>query len=71
MAKKRDEISESFKGDIEFIAGISAHMHAVNLAWRRRVAHIERVYTQDEAKRILDETRNLMQHLAVKLSESD
>jgi hypothetical protein len=72
LAKKDyKKISESFKGDIEFISGISAHLHAFNLAWRRRVAHIERTYTKDEAKRIMDETKNLMQHLAVKLSESD
>lgn len=71
LGKNRDKMSELFKGDIEFLSGISAHMHAVNLAWRRRVAHVERTYTQEEAKRILDETKNLMQHLAVKLSECD
>jgi len=71
LRRDRDKMSEIFKGDIEFIGGISAHMHAVNLAWRRRVAHVERTYTKDEAKRIMDETKNLMQHIAVKLSESE
>ena len=69
LRRDRDKMSDRFKGDLEFIGGISAHMHAVNLAWRRRVAHVERNYGQEEAKRILDETKNLMQHLAVKLSE--
>jgi HEPN domain-containing protein len=68
LTRNRDVMSAAFKGDIEFISGISAHMHSVNLAWRRRVAHVERTYTQEEAKRILEETRNLMQHLAGKLN---
>jgi hypothetical protein len=71
LNRNHNEISALFKGDIEFIAGISAHMHAVNLAWRRRVAHVERTYTQEEAKRIMEETKNLMQHIAEKLSESE
>jgi hypothetical protein len=71
LNRNHNEISALFKGDIEFIAGISAHMHAVNLAWRRRVAHVERAYTKEEAKRIMDETKNLMQHIAEKLSEGE
>ncbi|MGO8707239.1 MAG: hypothetical protein ACLQMG_06225 [Terracidiphilus sp.] len=69
VKRDRDKMSALFKGDLEFIGGISAHMHAVNLAWRRRVAHVERTYTQEEAKQIFDATKNLMQHIAVKLSE--
>jgi hypothetical protein len=64
-----NRMSALFRGDIEFISGISAQMHAVNLAWRRRVAHVERVYTEEEAKQIMDATKNLVQHLATKLSE--
>lgn len=71
LKRERDKMSELFKGDLEFIGGIAAHMRAVNIAWRRRVAHVERTYTQEEAKRILQETRNLMQHIAEKLSEVD
>ena len=43
-----------FKGDAEFLGGVAAHMRDVNLAWRRRVAHIERNYTEEEAQRILE-----------------
>jgi hypothetical protein len=68
---KYEEMSELFRGDIEFLSGIASHMHAVNLAWRRRVAHIEKVYTQDQAKRIYDATKGLMQHVAEKLSECE
>lgn len=50
IRRERDKMSELFKGDMEFLSGISAHMHAVNIAWRRRVAHVERTYTQEEAK---------------------
>jgi hypothetical protein len=58
-----------FKGDVEFLSGISAHMHSVNLAWRRKVAHVERTYSQEEARQIFDATKGLMQHIASKLSE--
>jgi len=69
IRRDRDKMSELFKGDLEFIGGIAAHMHAVNIAWRRRVAHVERTYTQEEAKQIFNATKSLMQHLAKNLSE--
>jgi hypothetical protein len=69
LGRNRDKMSELFKGDVEFLSGIAAHMHTVNLAWRRKVSHVERTYTQEEAKQILDAPRNLMQHIAKKLSE--
>jgi hypothetical protein len=71
MGKKYDEMPAVFRGDLEFIAGLTAHMHAVNVAWRRRVAHFERTYTKEQAKRIFDATKGLMEHLAEKLSEVD
>jgi hypothetical protein len=69
LGRNRDKMSELFKGDVEFLSGIAAHMHTVNLAWRRKVSHVERTYSQEEAKQIFDATRNLMQHIAKKLSE--
>lgn len=66
-----DEMNALFKGDVEFLSGIASHMHDVNLAWRRRVAHVERSYTKEEAKRIFEATKGLMQHVAEKLSELD
>ena len=58
-----------FKGDMDWLADVSAQMHAVNVAWRRRVAHIERTYTPDQAERIFNATKGLMQHLSEKLTD--
>jgi hypothetical protein len=69
LRRNYDEMSVLFKGDVEFLSGISSQMHALNLACRRRVAHIERTYTLEESKRIYEATRGLMQHIATKLSE--
>ena len=44
-------------------------MHAVNQAWRQRVAHLDRKYTEEEALRIWSATKVLMEHLAEKLAE--
>jgi hypothetical protein len=67
---KYEEASPLFKGDVEFLSEVSAQMHAVNQAWRQRVAHIERSYSEEEALRIWDATKGLMQHLATKLKEA-
>jgi len=44
-------------------------MHAVNDAWRKHVAHMDRKYTEEEAMRIWDTTRVLMQQLTTKWKE--
>lgn len=64
------EASPLFQGNIEFLSGVSAQMHAVNQAWRQRVAHIERTYSEEEALRIWEATKGLMQRLAFKLKEA-
>jgi hypothetical protein len=69
LREKYEEMSEVFKGDTEFLSGVAAHMRLVNLAWRRRVAHIERTYSREEAKGIYDSTLILMLHIAKKLAE--
>jgi hypothetical protein len=69
LKKNYAEMSAVFKGDVEFLSGIAAQMHAVNLAWRRRVAHVESSYDDGQAKRIFDATKGLMEHIAAKLSE--
>ncbi len=63
------EANPAFKGDVEFLSGVTAHMHAVNQAWRQRVSHMDRKYTEEEALRIWDATKGLMQDLATKLAE--
>ena len=58
-----------FKGDVEFLNGVAAHMRDVNSAWRQRVSHIERNYSEEEAQRIFSATKGLMEHISTKLSE--
>jgi hypothetical protein len=60
-----------FKGDVEFLAGVTVQMHAVNQAWRQRVSHMDRKYTEEEALRIWDTTKGLLQQIADKLTEAD
>lgn len=57
----------SIKGNIEVYSSATAHMHALNQAWRQRVAHLDRQYSKDEADRIYATTKVLMQHLAERL----
>ena len=59
-----------FKGDVEFLSVVSALGHSVNQAWRQRVSHMDRQYTEEEATRIWAATQGLMQQLATKLSET-
>lgn len=61
--------SELFKGDIEFLSDVSAQMHSVNQAWRQRVSHLDKKYSEEEAMRIWDATKGLMQSLATKVTE--
>lgn len=70
VRKDYQNANPRFKGDVEFLAGITAQMHAVNQAWRQRVAHMDRKYTEEEAMRVWEATKGLMQHLATRLTES-
>lgn len=42
----------------------AANLYSVKLAWRNPVMHPKEIYTQEEAKKILDATQNFMEHLA-------
>jgi hypothetical protein len=57
-------------GHRDFYAGCSAHFHAVKIAWRNRVMHIERSYGDQDAFDIMSSTRGLMGHLAPRLGSS-
>lgn len=69
LRKNYDGMDSIFKGDVEFLSGIAAHMRSVNLAWRRNVSHIERNYSREEVKGIYDSTVSMMQHISSKLAE--
>lgn len=51
-------------GDQNFFAEVSAHMHAVKVAWRNSVMHVDAIVTEDRAKSIYDATAGLMNYLA-------
>jgi len=73
LRKIREDYKNSnplFKGDVEFLAGVTAQMHSVNQAWRQRVAHMDSKYTEEEAFRIWEATKGLMNQLAGKLTEA-
>jgi len=42
---------------------------SMNIAWRRRVAHVDSGYDEAQARRIFDATKGFMEHLAIKLGE--
>ena len=68
--KNRNESSPLFKGDIEFLSLVTVQMHAVNEAWRQRVSHLDKKYTEEEVFRIWTATKGLMQQMAEKLNEA-
>lgn len=53
----------------DFYAGVSSHFHAIKLAWRNRVMHIERSYSEEDAKEIMNASKGLMRQLATRLHE--
>ncbi len=71
LKKNLDDMDAVVKGNVEFFGGVAAHMRTVNIAWRRRVAHIESKYTEEEAERIYATTKVLMEHLATELPEAE
>ncbi len=71
VRKDYKNASPLFKGDIEFLAAVTVQMHAVNQAWRQRVAHLDKKYTEEEALRIWSATKGLMEQMAKKLNEAN
>jgi hypothetical protein len=55
--------------DDSFLAGVSAQMHAVKLAWRNQAMHVDATFGLANARDIFSATKSLMQHLATQLSE--
>lgn|SRR5574337_356514 len=58
------------KADFDFLSNVSANMHSIKIAWRNKVMHLERKYTEEEAESIFNATKGLMRYLATVLSET-
>jgi hypothetical protein len=61
---KADYKDRKYKGNQEFLANASTHLHAVKVAWRNKTMHVEKVNTMEHAKEIYDATCGLMRTLA-------
>jgi hypothetical protein len=55
------------KSEQELLSHIAAQMHAVKIAWRNDVMHLEDKYTEEEALGIFNATKGLMIYLAENL----
>ena len=70
-----DELTKRYKAagawipDEQFFSEIAAQIGHIKTAWRNPSMHVDRKYTEDEAKGILQAVRSFMQHLATKLHE--
>jgi hypothetical protein len=65
IASRRSE----WQVDEAFFSTAHANLRTVQYAWRNPTMHIERTYTDEEAKEVINSTRAFMRHLATKLSE--
>jgi hypothetical protein len=61
--------SSDWKSEQEFYSQVAIHFMFLKDAWRNSVAHGRGKYTEEEAKRIMENVRGFMQKLATKLSE--
>jgi hypothetical protein len=61
---KADYKARKYKGNQDFLANASTHLHAVKVAWRNPTMHVDKVNTMEHAKEIYDATCGLMRYLA-------
>jgi hypothetical protein len=54
----------------EFLLGIYALLEAVRNPWRNATMHVEQVYTEAEARHILQSTAILLQKMAIVFDEN-
>ncbi len=59
----------TIQGNVDFYANVSVHMHAVKLAWRNRVNHIDDVVPPEKARDIFEATKAFMQYMSTYLRE--
>jgi hypothetical protein len=57
--------------DDGFFSTATANLRVVKNAWRNPTMHVERRYTEEEAREVWDASRAFMRHLAMKLSEKE
>jgi hypothetical protein len=53
-----------YKGNQDFLANASTHLHAVKVAWRNKTMHVEKINTMEHAKEVYDATCGFMRYLA-------
>jgi hypothetical protein len=61
---KADYKDRKYKGDQDFLANASTHLHAVKVAWRNKTMHVEKINTMEHGKEIYDATCGFMRYLA-------
>jgi len=64
---KADYENRHFKGNQDFLANASTHLHAVKVAWRNKAMHVEKINTMEHAKEIYDATCGFMRYVAENL----
>jgi len=62
-------VSKRKKENFEFYNHAVGSLRNFKDAWRNNVSHMRKSYEQDEARDVLENTRQFMQHLAAKLKE--
>ena len=58
------------QGSHEFYEQLVAQMHAVKVAWRNKVMHVDTVMTEERAKQIYDASIGLMNYVAGHMAEN-
>lgn len=53
----------------EYLAAVSAQMHAVKLAWRNQTMHVDTTFSLENAREIFEQTKLLMIALSIELHE--
>lgn len=69
MSLPNDKKDPDWIKEEDFLSEAVTMLTAVKTAWRNPTMHIEKTYTPEEAERIYDAVRGLMQRLAMKLHE--
>jgi len=68
LAKPLAQRSAEWRKDEPFFSTASANLRSVKDAWRNPTLHVERKYTEEEARDVWYAVRGSIRHLAIKLS---
>ena len=69
--QKHVEKSEEWKQDEPFYKDVYGDLHAVKVAWRNKTMHIDREYSQSEAREVYSAVNTFLIRLSEKISEPD